>query len=154
MSSVGSSAAGGTTGWRRAAETGGAFSLFEDVLTEGKNTPYHFHPDHDDTVYVLDGELLVNIDGQEHRVGAGGLAFVPRGVPHALLVTSPTARVLALIVPSATGEAFFRDASVPVTDEAATGEPVDFDRVRDSAATTGAVEILGPPPFAAVPATS
>jgi quercetin dioxygenase-like cupin family protein len=144
---------GGTHTWKAtAAETGGAFSLFEDVMTQGKNTPYHRHPDHDDMVYVLEGEILVNIEGQEHRVGPGGVAAVPRGVAHALLVTSPTARILALMTPGGSGEAFFREASVSATDDAALAAPVDFDRVRDSAVATGAVEILGPPPFDAVSA--
>jgi quercetin dioxygenase-like cupin family protein len=139
---------GGTHTWKAtAAETGGAFSLFEDVMTQGKTTPYHRHPDHDEVAYVLDGELLVNIEGEEHRLRKGGVVAVPRGIQHALLVTSPVARILALITPGGSGEAFFREASVPETDEAAASEPVDFDRVRDAAAATGAVEILGPPPF-------
>ena len=44
------------------------------------------------------------------------------------------------------GEAFYLDASEPVSQLAPVGV-VDFDRVRATAARTGAIEILGPPPF-------
>src|SRR5688572_5871309 len=69
-----------------AAETGGAFLLFEDRMAEGKMTPLHTH-DEDETLYVLEGELLVHIDGVDHVVGSHGVAVALRGVPHAFLVT-------------------------------------------------------------------
>jgi quercetin dioxygenase-like cupin family protein len=84
---------GGLHIWKAtAAETGGAFLLFEDVMSRGKTTPLHTHPQVDETLYVLEGEILLHIDGEEQRVGSGGVALAPRGVPHAFLVTSETAR--------------------------------------------------------------
>ena len=84
---------GGHHTWKLMAEdTGGAFFLFEDVMTGGKTTPLHQHPEADETVYVLEGEILVNVDGNETHVGPGGLTFTPRGVPHAFLVVSDRAR--------------------------------------------------------------
>lgn len=80
-------------------ETGGTFALFEDAMVRGKTTPWHQHPDLDETLIVLEGEIVVRIDGRDHVVGEGGVAFAPRGVPHAFLVTSATARILALLVP-------------------------------------------------------
>jgi hypothetical protein len=44
------------------------------------------------------------------------------------------------------GEDFYRDASEPTEQDGPAG-PVDFDRVRESAQRTHAIEILGPPPF-------
>ena len=93
-----------------AEDTGGAFFLFEDVMARGKSTPLHRHPEADETVYVLEGEILVNVDGKETRVGAGGMTFTPRGVPHAFLVVSDRARLLTLQTPGI-GQAFYRDAS-------------------------------------------
>ena len=88
---------GGLHIWKAtAAETGGAFLLFEDVMTRGKTTPLHTHPQVDETLYVLDGEILVHIDGDEQRLGSGGVVVFARGVPHAFLVTSETARILCL----------------------------------------------------------
>lgn len=138
---------GGVHTWKATAEeTGGAFLLFEDRMEQGKTTPLHVHPESDETMYLLEGEILVHLGGQEHRVGAGGLMVAPRGVPHAFLVLSATARLLCLHTPGAC-EAFYRDASEPIADGPASG-PVDFARVRTSAEQNGGIVILGPPPFA------
>ncbi len=140
---------GGVHTWKATAdETGGAFLLFEDRMDRGKMTPLHTHPDSDETMYVLEGEILFHLDGDEHRIAAGGLAVAPRGVPHAFLVTSEVARLLCLHTPGCC-EAFYRDASEPVDASAPATGVVDFGRVRASAAKNGGIEILGPPPFAA-----
>jgi quercetin dioxygenase-like cupin family protein len=139
---------GGVHTWKaRAEETGGAFLLFEDRMGLGKVTPLHTHPDSDETMYVLEGEILMHMDGAEHRVGAGGLAVAPRGVPHAFLVLSTTARLLCLHTPGSC-QAFYWDASEPVEGGKLAGGPVDFTRVHASAAQNGGIVILGPPPFA------
>jgi quercetin dioxygenase-like cupin family protein len=129
-----------------AEETAGAFLLFEDFMPRGKSTPLHTHANEDEVLYVLDGEILVHIDGDEHAVCERGVAVAPRGVPHAFLVTSDTARVLTLQTPGS-AESFYRGASEPAGDESAPGGPVDFDRVRESAARTGGMAVIGPPPF-------
>lgn len=130
-----------------AAETDGAFLLFEDRMVEGKSTPLHTHANEDETLYVLDGELLVHIDGVDQAVGPHGVAVALRGVPHAFLVTSPTARVLTLQTPGS-AEAFYRGASEPADADDDGSGPVDFARVRESAESTGGMQLLGPPPFA------
>lgn len=130
-----------------AAETGGSFLLFEDLMPAGTSTPLHTHNGEDEALYVLDGELLVHIDGADHPVAAGGFAMAPRGVPHAFLVTSPTARVLTLLTPGS-AEDFYRGASEPAQAGGGASGPVDFDRVRASAERSGGMQIVGPPPFA------
>ena len=138
---------GGVHTWlATSAETGGAFLLFDDVMTKGKMTPLHTHPV-DETLYVLDGAIVVHIDGRVYPVAQGGVAMVPRGVAHAFLVTSETARLLTLETPG-TSEAFYRGASEPWTPSLEAAAPVDFERVRASAVKNGGIEILGPPPFA------
>ena len=138
---------GGLHIWKAtAAETGGAFLLFEDVMSRGKTTPLHTHPRVDETLYMLEGEVLLHIDGKEQRLGSGGVAMAPRGVPHAFLVTSETARILFLETPGSS-EAFYRGASEPATNDLEMSAPVDFARVRASAELNGGIEILGPPPF-------
>ena len=130
------------------AETGGALLLFEDKMVRGKMTPLHIHQNEDETLYVLEGEILVHIDGTEHCVGPHGLAFVPRGVPHAFFVTSETARVLTLENP-ASAEAFYRAASRPATADSDPAGPVDFGKVREAAERIGGMKVVGPPPFKA-----
>lgn len=137
---------GGVFTWlAKAEETGGAFLLWEDQLEHGKVTPLHTHPA-DETMYVLDGEILMHLDGREHAVRAGGLALAPRGVPHAFQVVSESARLLTLHTPG-TCQAFYVGASEPIDAETSSG-PVDFARVAASAQQHGGIEILGPPPFA------
>ncbi len=61
------------------------------------------------------------------------------------MVTSPQARMLCLQTPG-TGESFYRRASEP----AIAGQPpvpVDLGRIAEAAQATGAIEVLGPPPF-------
>ena len=139
---------GGVHTWKATAEeTGGAFLLFEDQMERGKTTPLHLHREADEMMYVLDGEILMHIDGKEHRVGAGGLAVAPRGVPHAFLVLTEAARLLCLHTPGCY-QAFYMDASEPISAEGPASGPVDFDRIRASGGHNGGIEILGPPPFA------
>ena len=37
------------------------------IMAQGKTTPLHRHPEADETVYVLEGEIVVNVDGKETR---------------------------------------------------------------------------------------
>jgi quercetin dioxygenase-like cupin family protein len=137
---------GGLHTWKLMTEdTNGAFFLFEDVMSHGKTTPLHRHPEADETIYVIDGELIVSVDGAESPVGPGGVSFVPRGVPHALLVVSERATLLTLQTPGV-GQAFYRGASEPTSGNES--DAVDIARVQASAQQNGGVELLGPPPFA------
>ena len=135
---------GGVHTWKVTAEqTRGMLGIFEDTLERGKTTPLHAHPESDEIVYVLEGEIMVHNEGNPRTLRKGGVVFTPRGVPHAFVVTSERARILAIVTPAERVEAFYRKASVP-------GEsgPVDFGKVGAAAKETGATIILGPPPFA------
>jgi quercetin dioxygenase-like cupin family protein len=135
---------GGVHTWKVSAEdTEGGVSVFEDSLERGKTTPLHTHPEHDETVVVLEGEILVHADGKPHIVGAGGVVVTPRGVPHAFMVMSERARVVAIATPGTVAEAFYRHASTDAVEG-----PVDFGKVGAAAKATGATVILGPSPFA------
>lgn len=130
-------------------ETNGTFALHEDREVRGKSTPLHRHPHDDEALYVLEGEILVHNDGDEHLIGEGGVFVAPRGVPHAFLVTSETARLLCVTVPG-TGwaEVFYRELSEPASPGAVPGShPADFAKLREVAARSDSIEILGPPPF-------
>jgi quercetin dioxygenase-like cupin family protein len=129
-----------------AADTGGSLTVWEDRMARGKTTPLHQHPTFEETIYVIEGEILVHVDGADHRVGENGIVVAPRGVPHAFLVTSETARILAILTP-AVGEGFYLELSEPVASTEDVGRPPDFDRLRAVAAGSDHIEILGPPPF-------
>ena len=136
---------GGTHTWKVVAEeTDGAFYVFEDCLSSGKMTPVHCHPGADELAYVLEGEILVRLGDREERVGAGGVMLAPRGVPHAFMVTSESARLLFFQTPGSS-QAFYRGASEPATTDG--DGPMDVARVQAVANETGATQMLGPPPF-------
>jgi len=136
---------GGTHVWKvTEAEGGGAISAFEDAMTQGKDTPWHLHPDSDELTYLLEGECLVRVGDDERTVTTGGMWFVPRGVEHAFTVLSPLARILAIQTPGSAAR-FYWDASEPAGDQEGV---VDFGRIADVAAATGVTTVLGPPPFA------
>jgi quercetin dioxygenase-like cupin family protein len=137
---------GGVHTWlARAEDTAGAFLLCEMQMEGGKVTPLHTHPT-DESLFLLEGEILVHIDGEDFTVSTGGLALAPRGVPHAFKVVSPMARILCLHTPG-TCEAFYLGASEPIGPDVDSG-PVDFDRIAESGRLNGGIELLGPPPFA------
>jgi quercetin dioxygenase-like cupin family protein len=130
-------------------QTGGAFLLLEERSQRGKVTPLHLHPEEDESFYVLEGEILVHIDGAEQVGEPGSFIAIPRGVPHAFTVSSETARMLVLITPgSAAAEGFFRDAGDPAPErELPPPGPLEIERIQAAAERHGSVKLLGPPPF-------
>lgn len=48
----------------------------------GAQVPPHDHS-HEQLGYVIDGELVLTIDGVEHRLGPGAAYAIPGGVEHA-----------------------------------------------------------------------
>lgn len=131
-----------------AAQSGGDYVVIHDVMPRGKATPLHYHPSFDETVYVISGEVLVHIDGVEHLATAGSVASITRGVPHALLVTSEEARIVGFVTPGDVFERFFREGGEIVTDRNAAPPPLDIEKVKAAGDTTGAMVVLGAPPFA------
>jgi mannose-6-phosphate isomerase-like protein (cupin superfamily) len=59
--------------------TGGAFSIVEEISP--LDTPRHVHEREDELFFMLEGEHVFEIGDKEFRLGPGGLAFGPRGIP-------------------------------------------------------------------------
>jgi len=95
-----------------AENTGGVFSLVENVMRPGTEPPYHVHELEDETFYVLEGQLGVMVDGEVYEVRAGEAIFLPRGVPHTFRVRSEIVRGLGVITPSGF-EKFFQAIGKP-----------------------------------------
>ena len=131
--------------------SGDAFSLVEVVSSRGRATGLHTDPSHE-TFYVLEGELLFHVDGEEQRLRAGDTASVPNGVPHAFVVVSEVARFLVLNTPG-THDRFFRAGGEPALDRDLSAAPApDHDRTMAAAREHGVV-FLGPPPFSGASVT-
>lgn len=134
-----------------AGQADGEYAIIHDRMPRGKTTPLHLHETFDETMYVISGELLVHLDGKEYTAGAGSVASMPRGVPHAFLVTSEESEIIAIATPGDVFERFVREGGEPAQDG---GEipPLDIEKVKTAGERTGAMRVLGPPPFAAVTA--
>ena len=129
-------------------QSGGAFMVSEVTMSRGKTTPLHVHPNHDETLYLTDGEITYYMDGVEHAARSGSVAAIPRGAPHALLVTSESAQLIAFVTPG-DAEDFYRQAGEPAPSRIAPpeGTALDIERIIKAGKNTGFMDALGPPPF-------
>ena len=99
----------------RAADTGGAIGLVEGNFYEGFGPPLHVHHREDEGMLVLEGEIRFRQGHEEFIAGPGTLVWVPREVPHAFTVQSPTARALVIVTPGGL-EQMFADGGVPASE--------------------------------------
>ena len=67
-----------------AEQTGGAIYLFESQFGPGDGNTLHVHHHEDELGYVLDGALAIRLGDSDLEVGAGGIAYLPKGIPHAI----------------------------------------------------------------------
>ncbi len=127
----------------------GQLSVVEFLAPRGFGPPLHRHNHEDELFLVLAGEIAVRIDGVEERCEEGGIALLPRGVPHGFQVLSEDARILN-VTGSSQGAPQF-DAMV-----AALGTPIADPRLPSPVAidpgdvaevcAAHGIDILGPPP--------
>jgi quercetin dioxygenase-like cupin family protein len=52
------------------------------VIKKGRNNPKHVHPDSEEVLYLLEGELAHSVGDEEVTVKKGGTIVIPAGVPH------------------------------------------------------------------------
>lgn len=82
-------------------DTGGAFTLVEQLAPAGFSPPLHVHHAEDEAYYVLEGAIHFRVGDREFDVGAGGYAFLPQAVPHTFRVEgSKPARLLIWALPA------------------------------------------------------
>ena len=122
------------------AETGGAYSLTEHLVTAASNPPMHVQVDEDEAFYILDGEVEFEVDGQVVLAKPGDFAFVARGAAHTFRVLTDTARFLVICSgkPADNLEEFFHAMGTPATERAlpTPGAP-DVDRLVELCDRTG-----------------
>jgi quercetin dioxygenase-like cupin family protein len=127
-------------------ETGGRFSQVETHDPRGTAPSLHIHHDADERFYVLEGAVTAFSGDAEIQLTAGDYGFVPRGLPHAYLVTSEHARMLVTFSPSGFEEVFVEFGAPmndgPPPEDAVMPAPDEMARLL---APYGC-EIVGPPP--------
>jgi quercetin dioxygenase-like cupin family protein len=68
-------------------------------IERNEGTPAHAHPDTEQAVYILEGEAIVGIDGEDHHVRNGDMIFLPAKVFHAFKALSERLKVLVIYSP-------------------------------------------------------
>ena len=98
-----------TTILLRSEQSGGHVSIMENVVAaHSAGPPLHRH-DFDEAFYMLDGELIFQIDDELFTRRAGEFAFAPRNVAHALANPSDAdARYLLVCTPAGLERLFAR----------------------------------------------
>ena len=125
-------------------DTDGRMALMEQQARAGFSPPRHVHRREDTAMYVIDGELTIDIDGHQSDLGCGGFVWLPRDVPHTFRVDSDTARFLEIITPPGF-EQYHVDASDPAPSLSLPPSTApDIGRLVGAIAPYGA-EIIGPP---------
>ncbi len=82
---------GGARTVRLVSRTCGSSTLLNGVTAfdGGAAIALHLH-DCEESVLVLEGEAVAEIDGERHTLAAGDVTWVPAGVPHRFLNASAT----------------------------------------------------------------
>lgn len=126
--------------------TSGSLSIVDVIVPHGKATPLHVHPDAEESFYVIEGDIVLHVDGSDHQLTTGATTTVRRGTPHAFAVRSADAHLLVVFTPGG-AEQFFIEAGEPATRrELPKASEPDLAKYQQAAAKTGVV-LLGPPPF-------
>jgi quercetin dioxygenase-like cupin family protein len=92
--------------------TNGAYYLFEFEFDPEDGNRLHVHQHEDEVVHVLEGAIEIRVGDQKLQAIAGGVAHLPKQIPHALYNPLKTrSRYLGIAVPGGM-EYFFDELSV------------------------------------------
>jgi quercetin dioxygenase-like cupin family protein len=81
-------------------DTGGRWSMMEELCPKGSGAPPHMHIWSDETFYVIEGEVTFLMNGEISKVAAGSFVVIPRNTVHGFRVDSEEARVLNSYTPA------------------------------------------------------
>jgi len=93
---------GRTNYWMCRPEVCGAEKLqvCRAVLPAGEGHPFHTHPELEEVIYVLEGQVEQWVEREQRILGPGEVAHIPAGVVHATFnPTSQDAVILAILSP-------------------------------------------------------
>jgi len=82
---------------RKTLATGEKSMMIKFIMEEGAVVPSHSHP-HEQIGYLLEGQIVLIVDGQEYTVNSGDSWVIPGGVEHAERVYQK-AEVVEVFVP-------------------------------------------------------
>jgi len=86
-------------------DTGGAMCVLE---LNNTGWPRHLNPDQDEWIYVVDGEVELEIGKNRFHLGARGSMFIPRNVEHVWAPVTAPAQIINTYQPAGKIEEFFQ----------------------------------------------
>jgi mannose-6-phosphate isomerase-like protein (cupin superfamily) len=90
-------------------QTNGSMTVIELVIGPKQGPALHTHHRDDELWFVLEGDFRFKAGGEILWASTGGMAFGPRGTPHAFQnIGDESGRLLVVTTPSGL-EGFFRD---------------------------------------------
>jgi mannose-6-phosphate isomerase-like protein (cupin superfamily) len=97
-------------------QTGGGYYLFEAEFDPESGNRLHVHTYEDEVVYVVQGAIQIRLGDGGLEASQGGVAHLPKGIPHALYNPLKTPlRILALAIPGGL-ELFFDELEAAMGD--------------------------------------
>jgi mannose-6-phosphate isomerase-like protein (cupin superfamily) len=121
-------------------DTGGAYSLAEEVTPPGGGLPLHLHHHEDEAMYILEGEYAIQAGDRQIRATAGSFVFLPRGTPNGYRnVGSKPGRFLHVTSPGGF------ERLVEETSRLTAAGPPDMRKVAETAKKFG-IDFVGPGP--------
>jgi mannose-6-phosphate isomerase-like protein (cupin superfamily) len=120
-------------------ETAGAYALIEATLI-GSGPPQHIHHAEEEAIYVLEGEINIQVGNQTHHATRGSFVLVPRGTVHTYWNAGTTDPKILIIVSPPGFEQLFTEV---VGDEVI--DPATFVMRVSELAAKYQMEITGPP---------
>lgn len=98
------------------AETGGAFFMAEVSVVPGGGPPPHVHSREDESFYLQEGTLAIQVGDKILNVSTGDFVHMPRGVVHSFKnVGEETAKLLMVATPAGL-ENYFAETFFPTAD--------------------------------------
>ena len=94
--------------------THGSLTVMEFVISPKNGPALHTHVREDEVWYVLEGDFRFKAGDATFRVSTGGMAFGPRGTPHAFQnLGDVPGRLLVITSPSGAERLFEQYAELP-----------------------------------------
>lgn len=122
-------------------DTQGRFDFMVGPVEYLTGPPLHVHSDQDDTFYVLEGVLTVQVGDELFELEPGDFATIPPGVPHTfdnLRKDGPPVKAINLMTPGGFNELF---ADLAQAGRGGEADPAALQQV----AETHGVTTVGPP---------
>jgi quercetin dioxygenase-like cupin family protein len=128
-------------------QTGGTLFAMEADVPNGGGPPPHIHDREDEALYIMDGEVEVQLGDELRTASRGDFVWLPRGVPHRFTnVSGKPMRMILSFMPAGI-EHFFEEVFEEAVDRSAEPPPVTPELVERllTAAPRYGLEFLPPP---------